>query len=116
MSTLAKPKIIRRLGPSLVEEFAGVRNELGILERREKDLNVFIKAEMTDREISEYAPDRCPYKLILNRTEQHRVEWEAEWDKLAAEVWGAKWLKYKEALRLAAPAKEVLRLSVEPNA
>lgn len=120
MPTSPKPrtlKIVRRFGPALIEEFAGVRNELGILERREKELNTFIKAEMTEREIAEYAPERSPYKLILNRTEQHRVDWEAEWEALAINLYGpVKYLKEKEQRKLAAPGKEVLRLSVEPNA
>jgi len=117
MPALAKPKLVRRLGPSLIEEFAGVRNELKVLERREKDLNEFIKAEMTEREISEYAPDKCPYKLILNRTEIHRVDWEREWESLALTLYGpAKALREKESRRILAIGKEVLKLSVVPNA
>src|SRR6185312_483844 len=93
-------KKFRQLGRALVEEFAMVRNELGILERREKDLNAFIKAEMTEQGIFEYAPDRCPYKLLLNRTEQRRVDWEAQWELLASQTlknWRAEKVKIQAA-------------------
>ena len=111
----ASPTIFRKLGRTLVEEFARVRNEIGILERREKDLNALIKSEMTEKEIAEYAPNGCAYKLILNRTEQRRVDWESEWEKLAA-LHLPRWEQKKLSIQTGVEAKEVLRLSVVPNA
>lgn len=109
------PHLVRRLGPVLVQEFAEVRNELKVLERREKELNSLIKEQMTEKNLAVYAPDKCPYKLLLATSERREINWQEEWEKLAEKHFGRSWRKKKEDLKANAPAVPLLRLSVEPN-
>lgn len=107
--------MIRRLTAPLIESFAEIRANMKLYTKREKEMADMIKELMTEKDLSEFAPESCPYKLLLAKSERREVSWKDEWEKLAEKHWGKNWRKKQEELLAAAPAQPLLRLSVEPN-
>jgi hypothetical protein len=83
-----------KLTKDLVEELASIKAQKSALEKREKELVPEIKEKMAEKEIFEFAPEDCPYKLVRNLFEKASVRWKEEWIELAKQIYGKKdWKK-----------------------
>jgi hypothetical protein len=103
-----------KLNNALVEQLASIKAQKAELSRQEERLVPKIKAKMEAKGIEEFAPDTCPYKLVLNKFAKSHVSWKSEWATLAKKFLGKKWKKVQTKM-VEDSKEEETQLCVEPN-
>lgn len=87
-----------KLDKALVEELAHIKAEKDKWTEKETKLVKKVKEKMEAKKLEEFAPDGCPYKLVLNKFKKSTVSWKDEWRTLAKKMFGKNWKQKQEEL------------------